>query len=28
VEGPYIRIDDTGAVIPLREQVTTIGRGG
>jgi hypothetical protein len=27
VEGPYIRIEDTGAVIPLREQVTTIGRG-
>jgi len=27
VEGPYIRIEDTGAMIPLREQVTTIGRG-
>ena len=27
MEGPYIRIEDTGAVIPLREQVTTIGRG-
>ncbi len=27
MEGPFIRIEDTGAVIPLREQVTTIGRG-
>jgi predicted component of type VI protein secretion system len=27
VEGPYIRIEETGAVIPLSEQVTTIGRG-
>jgi hypothetical protein len=27
VDGPYIRIEDTGAVIPLCEQVTTIGRG-
>jgi hypothetical protein len=27
VEGPFIRIEDTGAVIPLNEQVTTIGRG-
>ena len=27
MEGPYIRIEDTGAVITLREQVTTIGRG-
>ena len=28
MEGPYIRIEETGAVIPLSEQVTTIGRGG
>ncbi|HEY4854978.1 MAG TPA: FHA domain-containing protein [Streptosporangiaceae bacterium] len=27
MDGPYIRIEDTGAVIPLCEQVTTIGRG-
>jgi hypothetical protein len=27
VEGPYIRIEETGAVIPLAEKVTTIGRG-
>jgi hypothetical protein len=27
VEGPYIRVEDTGAVIPLSERVTTIGRG-
>jgi hypothetical protein len=27
LEGPFIRIEDTGAVVPLREQVTTIGRG-
>ncbi len=27
MEGPYIRIEETGAVIPLAEQVTTIGRG-
>ena len=27
MEGPFIRIEDTGAVIPLRERVTTIGRG-
>jgi hypothetical protein len=27
VEGPYIRIEETGAVIPLSGQVTTIGRG-
>jgi hypothetical protein len=27
VDGPYIRIEDTGAVIPLCERVTTIGRG-
>jgi hypothetical protein len=28
VEGPYIRIEDSGEVIPLCESVTTIGRGG
>ena len=28
VEGPYIRIEDSGEVIPLAESVTTIGRGG
>ena len=27
MEGPYIRIEETGAVIPLSEKVTTIGRG-
>src|ERR1700758_2209425 len=27
VEGPYIRIEETGDVIPLTETVTTIGRG-
>jgi len=27
VEGPYIRIEETGAVVPLSEKVTTIGRG-
>jgi len=27
VEGPYIRIEETGVVIPLSGQVTTIGRG-
>jgi hypothetical protein len=27
VETPYIRIEDTGEVIPLRAGVTTIGRG-
>jgi hypothetical protein len=27
VEGPYIRIEETGDVIPLAESVTTIGRG-
>jgi hypothetical protein len=27
VEGPYIRIEETGAVIPLTGQITTIGRG-
>ena len=28
MEGPYIRIEDSGEVIPLGEAVTTIGRGG
>ena len=28
MEGPYIRIEDSGEVIPLGESVTTIGRGG
>ena len=27
MEGPYIRIEDSGAVVPLREDVTTVGRG-
>jgi hypothetical protein len=27
VEGPYIRIEETGTVLPLRSEVTTIGRG-
>jgi FHA domain len=27
VDGPYIRIEDSGAMIPLREDVTTVGRG-
>jgi hypothetical protein len=27
MQGPYIRIEDTGVVIPLREEVTTVGRG-
>ncbi|MDR0345866.1 MAG: FHA domain-containing protein [Nocardiopsaceae bacterium] len=27
MDGPYMRIEDTGVVIPLREEVTTIGRG-
>jgi hypothetical protein len=27
VEGPYIRIDDSGEVLPLGTAVTTIGRG-
>jgi pSer/pThr/pTyr-binding forkhead associated (FHA) protein len=27
VEGPYLRIEDSGEVIPLAEAVTTIGRG-
>ncbi len=28
MEGPYIRIEDSGEMIPLCEAVTTIGRGG
>ena len=27
VDSPYIRIEDTGEAIPLRDEVTTIGRG-
>src|ERR1700738_986802 len=27
VEGPFIRIEDSGIVMPLRPDVTTIGRG-
>ncbi len=27
METPYIRIEDTGELIPLREKITTIGRG-
>jgi FHA domain-containing protein len=27
VEGPYIRIEETGIIIPLAEAVTTVGRG-
>jgi len=27
VEGPYIRVEETGDVIPLADTVTTIGRG-
>jgi hypothetical protein len=27
VDTPYIRIEDTGVLIPLHEEVTTIGRG-
>src|ERR1035437_92686 len=27
MEDPFIRIEESGAVIPLRENVTTIGRG-
>jgi len=28
MEGPYIQIADTGAIVPLRPEVTTVGRGG
>jgi hypothetical protein len=27
MEGPYIRIEDSGAVLPLNRDVTTVGRG-
>jgi FHA domain len=27
VEGPYIQVADTGAIVPLRPEVTTVGRG-
>ncbi|GLX95619.1 FHA domain-containing protein [Herbidospora sp. NEAU-GS84] len=27
MEGPFIRIEDTGEVVPLRPEITTIGRG-
>src|SRR5258708_10266645 len=27
MDGPYIRVEDSGLIMPLREQVTTIGRG-
>ena len=27
VEGPYIRVEETGDVIPLADTVTTVGRG-
>jgi hypothetical protein len=27
MDGPYIRIEDSGLIMPLREDVTTIGRG-
>jgi len=27
VETPYIRVEDTGEIIPLRDEITTIGRG-
>jgi pSer/pThr/pTyr-binding forkhead associated (FHA) protein len=27
MEGPFIRIEDTGMLVALREDVTTIGRG-
>jgi len=27
VEGPFIRIEDSGMVVPLRPEVTTVGRG-
>jgi hypothetical protein len=27
VDTPYIRIEDTGALLPLRDEITTIGRG-
>ena len=27
MDGPYIRVEDSGLTMPLREDVTTIGRG-
>ncbi|SDQ85991.1 FHA domain-containing protein [Thermostaphylospora chromogena] len=27
MEGPFIRIEDTGEVVPLRPEITTVGRG-
>ena len=27
MDGPFIRIEDSGAVVALREDVTTVGRG-
>lgn len=27
MEGPFIRIEDTGKMVPLRPEITTIGRG-
>ena len=27
VDSPYVRIEDTGEAIPLRDKVTTVGRG-
>jgi hypothetical protein len=27
MDGPYIRVEDSGLVMPLREDVTTVGRG-
>ncbi len=27
MDGPYIRVEDGGLMLPLREDVTTIGRG-
>jgi hypothetical protein len=27
VETPYIRVEDTGELIPLRDEITTVGRG-
>ncbi len=27
MDGPYIRVEDSGLMVPLREDVTTIGRG-
>jgi predicted component of type VI protein secretion system len=27
MDGPYIRVEDSGLMLPLREEVTTVGRG-